>query len=334
MKIVMKILLWGLGIIVVVALVLGGLFLHQIKKTLTTAGKIVEWNDSEGTTYKDLRYGDGTRNTYDLIIPANGQPTALMLFIHGGAWMGGNKEDMTYEAHRFAKRGYATATINYTRIGADSLDYHSQYEYPCFPSMMDEINRAIGAIKIKGEKLGLDFKQMAIGGYSAGGHLAMLYATQYATTSPIPIKFQISWVGPSDINMMFPSVALSELKSIDNLAERGAKEMELFNFIRNIVGYTPDIKTLSLEDLEHLKMLGSPVHFVSENTPAAILAYGAKDGLVSSEQGQRMANVLNAAGVENRLFVFPNSGHELGQDKEYTEMLYEAIGQFCEKYFE
>ena len=88
MKIVMKILLWGLGIIVVVALVLGGLFLHQIKKTLTTAGKIVEWNDSEGTTYKDLRYGDGTRNTYDLIIPANGQPTALMLFIHGGAWMG------------------------------------------------------------------------------------------------------------------------------------------------------------------------------------------------------------------------------------------------------
>lgn len=334
MKPVMKIVLWGVGIITLLVLIFGGLFIYKLRGQLKAGGKIVEWNDSEGTTYTNLRYGEGTRNTFDLIIPTGKHPNSLMLFIHGGAWMGGEKEDMAYETHRYAKQGYATASINYSRLGVDSLDYDSKYDSPCFPSMIDEIYNAVAAIKAKGAELGCDFRQMAIGGYSAGGHLAMLYATQHSEDSPIPLKFQISWVGPADLNTMFPLDSKALADSLNNAEDKAAKENELAEFIRNIIGYKPDMNEFKAEELEKIKALGSPTNYVTENTPAAILIYGAKDTTVSCEQGELMAGRLQEYGIDNELFIFPNSGHLLGDDEDYTTMANNAISRYCETYFD
>ena len=47
-----------------------------------------------------------------------------------------------------------------------------------------------------------------------------------------------------------------------------------------------------------------------------------------------MATALNVAGVENKLFIFPNSGHVLGQDPDLTEQVNLSISDFCNRYFE
>lgn len=331
----MKILLWGIGFIILFAIVASSLFIYKMHNVLKTGGKIVEWSDTDGTTYKDLRYGIGSRNTYDLVIPTDTEPTAVMIFVHGGSWNAGQKEDMAYEAHRYAKQGYATATINYTRIGTDSLDYESKYEKSCFPTMIEEIYNAVAAIKTKGTELGYDFKQMAIGGYSAGGHLAMLYATQHATTSPIPIKFHISWVGPSDMNLIFPIEEGSIEKLMQSHDEKSNKQQsEMRYFIQYIAGDAPDMDSLSTEQAVSLLGLGSPLRYITAATSPAVLVYGANDGLVVAEHGKRVSEKLEQYGINNSLFIFPNSGHELGHDAEYTDLVNNEISRFCELYFE
>lgn len=336
MRMILKIVIYAVcgivALIAVVCAVLGYKFYVQLKD----GGKVVEWNDAEGTTYRNLKYGGGTRNTYNLVIPTDKQPDALMLFLHGGSWIDGEKEDMEYEVHRYAKMGYATATMNYSRLGKDTLAADVPYASPCFESMMHEIDACIKAIKAKGAELGCDFKQMAIGGYSAGGHLAMLYATRYATTSPIPLKFQISWVGPSDIGLLFPTdeVIVERIVSGDMSDEVVTQRQELKNFIQSINGQVLADDDCSLENLNHLKQKASPLYYVSVATPPAILAYGGKDGLVVAEHGKRMADALQKSGVDCTLVVFPNSGHELGQDKECTQSVIDAVTRFCDKYFD
>ena len=56
----------------------------------------VEWNDSVGTVYKDLPYENDNGNKYDLYVPAGLQSVEdqyLILFIHGGSFNSGTKED-------------------------------------------------------------------------------------------------------------------------------------------------------------------------------------------------------------------------------------------------
>lgn len=336
MKMLLKIVVYAMcgivSLIAVVCAVLGYKFYSQLKD----GGKIVEWSDEYGTTYRDLRYGEGARNTYNLVIPTNKQPTALLLFLHGGSWTDGEKEDMEYEVHRYAKMGYATATMNYSRLGKDTLATDMSYVSPCFESMMQEIYACVEAIKVKGVELGCDFKQMAIGGYSAGGHLAMLYATHYATTSPLPLKFQISWVGPADISLLFPTdkTMVERISSGEQSDEIVKQRQELKNFMQSITGRTPSDGELNIERIEEIKRFASPFNLVSQDTPPAILAYGGKDGLVLAEHGKRMADALQKSGVDCSLVIFPNSGHGLGQDKECTQAVIDAVARYCDKYFD
>lgn len=336
MKMFLKIVLYALCGVVTLIIVVCGISGYKFYTQLKDGGKIVEWNDSEGTTYRDLRYGDGTRNTYNLVIPTDKHPDALMLFIHGGSWTSGEKEDMGYEVHRYAKMGYATATMNYSRLGQDTLDVSMPYQSPSFESMMDEIDACIGAIKAKGKELGCDFKQMAIGGYSAGGHLAMLYATRYATTSPIPIKFQISWVGPADLDLLFPmdTVLVDKILSGEQSEDIQKQRQELKHLLQSITGEIITDEELSIEVIKNIRLTGSPLHYVSKSTPPAILAYGGKDWLVLSEHGKRMADAMQSKGVDHSLIIFPNSGHELVNDSECTAKVIDTIIKYCKTYFD
>ena len=266
----------------------------------TSCANQPKWNTAEGEVIKDLSYGEGPRNRYDLYLPANGKPKALMLFIHGGSWISGEKEDMAWAAKRYTDEGYITASINYTRLG--------------------------------GDELGCNIKQMAIGGYSAGAHLTMLYSTLYATTSPIPIKFQISWVGPSDFNLLFPTPP--NFNIVGSAPENESKIFyaNMNNFVYGISGKNITTDT-TVEQINKLKCQVSPVDLVTPQTPPAVLAYGGQDRLVNAIHGEKMAQELDAAGVKQSLIIFPNSGHGLEADPECTSRVQEVILEYCAEYF-
>ena len=69
----------------------------------------VEWNDSVGTVYKDLPYENDSGHGYDLYIPAGLRSTEdqhLILFIHGGSFNSGAKEDGDAWCKFYASKGY------------------------------------------------------------------------------------------------------------------------------------------------------------------------------------------------------------------------------------
>lgn len=333
-KKVIRILLWIVGIIVLIAILFAGYIWLKYDQMENAAGRKVEWDASNGNIIRNLKYGKGNRNVYDLFLPANKNCDALMLFVHGGSWMSGNKEDMEWAARRYAKEGYISATINYSRIGKDTLNLDRGNTFPSIESMVAEIDMAINSIVQDCNQHGITLTQMAIGGYSAGGHLAMLYANRHAKDSAIPIRFQISWVGPSDFTLLFPTDKEKMVRIWNEDSEENISKCKEFQ--RGMYFLSGEnIQTNTYSDIleDSLKRKASPLYHINTNTPPAVLVYGAKDQLVSAKHGELTSLALQRSGIDHRLYVFPNSGHELGADPEYVDSVQNTILEFCQRYF-
>ena len=128
--------------------------------------------------YTDISYGLHERQKLDLYLPTDcGDDMGLVLYIHGGAWIEGDKEGYYTTLKQTAEKyGVACAAVNYRYISEDVnlLD------------IMDDIDAAMKCIKIKGKLNGINIKRSILTGGSAGGHLSLLYAYSRVEGSAIP----------------------------------------------------------------------------------------------------------------------------------------------------
>ena len=118
------------------------------------------------TAHRDLAYvTDGhERQKLDLYIPTEGENLPLIIWIHGGAWLGGSKE--RYAPMEYLKSGYAGASINYR------LSQHA-----IFPAQIEDVKAAVRWIRANAETYRLDPNRFAAWGSSAGGHLVAMLGT-------------------------------------------------------------------------------------------------------------------------------------------------------------
>ena len=115
----------------------------------------------KNVTYKTIDSGDLQLDIYkrkDLEGPA---PT--MIFIHGGAWKKGKREDYLPYLIDYAKKGYITITISYRFSNVAK-----------FPAAAQDVSCAIKWVKSNAAEYGIDPDRIAVVGGSAGGHLALL----------------------------------------------------------------------------------------------------------------------------------------------------------------
>ncbi len=117
---------------------------------------------------KDLEYGKagGRAMLLDLYLPEKGnQPMPLIIWIHGGAWMSGSKDNPS-PALRFTADGYAVAQVGY-RLSQEAK----------FPAQIHDCKAAVRWLRANAQKHNLDSNKFAAWGSSAGGHLVALLGT-------------------------------------------------------------------------------------------------------------------------------------------------------------
>ena len=162
-------------------------YFGKIYKNLSYVENNVIYNSFKegGENYKEdigninngTDYTPNDRNMYDLYIPKYSERrkkeiNGVILWIHGGAWIEGTKEGIDLLCQFYSQVGYISATLGYTLLVPGKYSEFNIYR------MIDEITACIKAIKqelisrgFEGDKL-----RLAIGGYSAGAHLTLLYS--------------------------------------------------------------------------------------------------------------------------------------------------------------
>ena len=259
--------------------------------------------------YKDIRYGDAERDLVTIYVPESAyenEHNGCILYIHGGSWQGGEKEDMAPHCKKLAMKGYITATMSYSLYSEEVFG-----EVTAF-TMIDEVDKCIDAIKDFSDEHGLNITKMATSGYSAGGHISMLYSYSRPQDSSIELAFTANRVGPSDMSAdAWGSYSLASMlagvKITDEMIESG--------------------------EAERIADSVSPVAFINDDTIPSIYAYAGNDILVNANNRKAMNAAFDACSAEHEFIFFPFSGHGLILDPISEVMYYRALYSYCQEYF-
>lgn len=265
----------------------------------------------ECQTFFDMAYGTHERQVVDLFVPdgASGD-LGLVLFIHGGAWIGGDKESyvsgMNYGASNL---GIATASTNYRYISedVDILD------------ILDDIDAALAKIKEKGAEVGVNINKVLLTGDSAGAHLSLLYAYARKSTAPIAPVAVISNSGPTDLydDNFYHNNALGNEAVISDLMSKACGQR-----------FTYETKESAKEALYRV----SPIDYVSADCVPTVINHGNADSIVPFSNAQTLDALLTQYGVEHVLNVYQGADHDLGKDeaakKRADELLFGYIDRF------
>lgn len=130
----------------------------------------------------DVSYGDDERNGFDLVhFPGASEPTPLVVYIHGGGFLGGNKEEL-YDSYaddlrELAAAGVAVASIEYRLLEAD---VDTEGVIKC----LGDSRRALQFLRRHAESLNIDPDRVAVAGTSAGAGTALWLGTRDDMAEP------------------------------------------------------------------------------------------------------------------------------------------------------
>lgn len=276
----------------------------------------VKWSDQVGTIHTDLTYGDKPANKFDLYVPADAtkESYGLVVYLHPGGFTTGDKADDVAMLQWLCSKGYVAAGINYT-LRDDAHPDANVY------SQSVEIKSSIQTVKEEAEKLGYKLNSMAIGGGSAGGTLAMIYAYRDVTESPIPVKMMFEAVGPSSF---YP-----EDWSVYGLDKSKEAAAGLFGVMLG-TEILPDV--FGTEEYEEIIKPISGYMWVNEDSVPSVIAYGAHDRVCPFDSARHLVKALENNHVIHEYFEMPHSGHGLQNDTamyaEYMDKVEEYLNTY------
>ncbi|MBK2402936.1 alpha/beta hydrolase [Erysipelothrix sp. strain 2 (EsS2-6-Brazil)] len=158
--------------------------------------------ESEVDAYTDLTYeSTAGRNTFDLFGPKNSQKLPTIIWVHGGAFVGGDKHDNYEYAVQLAHQGYRVINLNYD-LAPEAV----------YPSPVHQVGEAITYLQTHADLFGLDINNIILAGDSAGAHIISQFMmvqvdpayaqklNQNVTLNPSSIKGMALFCGPYDLN--------------------------------------------------------------------------------------------------------------------------------------
>ena len=269
----------------------------------------------EGTkAQRDLEYvkGGHERQRLDLYTPEKADgPLPVIVWVHGGAWMGGGK-DAGVPAMPFVAKGYAVASIN-----------HRFSQHAVFPAQIEDCKAAIRWLRANAKTYNLDPQRIGVWGASSGGHLVALLGTSGGikdfdgqgdnADQSSRVQAVVDFFGPTDFLQM------------DAHAVPGA-------FQKHDPAASPESKLIGGPIQENTEKAGraNPVKYVTEEAPPFLIVHGDQDPLVPIHQSQLLYEALKQAKSDVTFYKIAGAGH--GSPEFNTEMMQAAVLAFFDKH--
>ena len=244
---------------------------------------------------RDMVYADVDGHTLllDLYLPDPVPQTMvpLVVWVHGGGWRNGSKDD-TYAPPTLGE-AYAVASINYRLSGV-----------AVFPAQIHDVKAAVRWLRAHAEQYGFDPERFGAWGASAGGHLVALLGVscghpdlegtvgEHLDQSSC-VQAVCDFFGPTDFFTLVEQRGLGENRRIM------AEDLLLGGRV---------------EALPELASLASPSSHVHAQAPPFLILHGSEDPVVPVGQSIGFASALQGAGGRVELVIVDGAGHGFSRD--------------------
>lgn len=224
----------------------------------------------------------------DLYLPSGVSNPPLVVWIHGGGWRRGSKNNVPIK--KIAEHGFALASISYRFT-----------DVAVFPAQIHDCKGAVRWLRANAKRFGYNADWIAVAGSSAGGHLALLLGTSGGVKDlegsvggnlelSSTVQAVIDYFGPSDF----------VLRGATQPGRAYTDKSGSFALLGGVKGQKLD---------PEIERFASPAHYVSDDDPPLLIFHGAKDQTVLIDQSHHMVRSYSAAGLSAELVTIPNAGH-------------------------
>lgn len=252
-------------------------------------------------TMENISYGNHSDQVFDLYLPEGRSSfkTKVIVLIHGGGWINGDKSNMSIYVDYFKSNhpDHAILNLNYTLAVPGST--------AAFPNQYIDIQSALNYVTTFSQIFQI-LPEYGMLGISAGAHLAMMYDYAYDATNEV--KFIANIVGPSNLEDPF------YVNSPDY-----EYQLELL------------VDESQYPENSNYAQLNSPIHWVSQFSSPTLLFYGKQDPLVPIKNGVDLRDALNLENQSN-IFSIYDGGHGNDWTVEVREDMYNKIDNYMYTY--
>ena len=234
------------------------------------------------------------------LLPDTQVPLGAVIVLPGGGYRSRAAHEGMIVARKFNELGYHAFVLQY-RV--------APYVYPA--PQLDAL-RAVALVRSRAAAWQIDPNCIAIGGFSAGGHLACS-----AGTIALDLK-------------------VSAGDEADQVSGRPNALLLFYPVISGKKGITHEGSMINLSGLaeppEKFRALASLEDQIKEDTPPAFLWHTATDQAVNVENSIGFARNMWASGKQAELHVFPEGSHGLGLAADRTDICHwpELAANFLE----
>ncbi|QYK54378.1 MAG: alpha/beta hydrolase [Fimbriimonadaceae bacterium] len=227
---------------------------------------------------RDVSYDTAVRGRQlDIFLPETKTAAPLVVLIHGGGWISGDRTTFHDSAEWFAKQGIAAACVGYRLAPLNP-----------YPAAIDDVLQSIGFLRAHASEYNFDPHQIVSMGNSAGGHLACMAGLKQTFSNGEPAQ---------NVNGV---VSICSITDIRNPHE--SQYPVAFSFLDQFM-----VKTV--HEAPEMYSEASPITHISENAPPFLIFHGSHDDIVPPEQSKQLYDALCQAGVSADLQILDREGH-------------------------
>lgn len=250
------------------------------------------------TRISDIQYVPGGSNAQklDLYIPDGATSTTpLIVWVHGGGWVGGDKAlAMNAFQLRYARDGYAMASLNY-RLSSEAI----------FPAQIYDCKAAIRWLRANAAQYNIDVTRIGVWGSSAGGHLVSLLGTSNDVIDlegtlgtnlqqSSRVHAVVDWYGPTNFLQMDKQAIGQGCAGSNHNSATSAESM--------LVG-------CPIQTCPTAVQRANPMTYATTDDPPFLIQHGTVDCTVPTGQSQIFQTLLQSIGQDYSINLLTGAGH-------------------------
>ena len=243
---------------------------------------------------QNLENGKSSSLKLDILVPDDGKPHPLVIYITGGGFVVAPKEAAPDLRTYVAEAGFAVASIEYS-TARDGATYKDGIE---------QVKAAVRFLRKNAQAYRIDAASVAIWGESAGGYLAaMAGAANHVKLYDVGDNLDQS----SAVQAVIVKFGATDVSKIADDFDDQAKKALLTN--EAIISYIGADSTGKALDIRNASTAANPITYITEDAPPFLILHGEKDALISPSQTEMLHEALLKHGAKSSRYIVAGANH-------------------------